>query len=195
MGSLPAILWPKTRDALKKHWKVAIVVFTVLVAFGAGRYATPTKVVTKTETKEHVVYQDRVVTKTVEVEKKNTDAQVQRHVQKTVTKKPDGTVTETETVDTDTHKDTQTQESATQVVYRDRIVYRDRDTTTEKTVTKDAPRWLVSAGAGIDFSHPLGGVAWDLSLQYRILGPIWVGGWAVVGAPDVKGGVNVGLSF
>jgi hypothetical protein len=87
----------------------------LLLGYGAGRYATPAKVVekevVKTQLQDKIVYKDRVVTQKVLVEVAKRDT----HTVTATTKKPDGTVTTTVTRDehVDENKKANTNTTAT----------------------------------------------------------------------------------
>lgn len=169
-------------DRIKRNWHIVALVAVAVLAFGAGRYATPTKVVTKTETVEHVV--EYVVEKVVEVKAK---AQVV-YVDRVITK--EGEVHERIVTKTVEREATKTDREADKEVKT--------DTKTAKTVISDAPRLTVMVLAGVDLSpawQPITGagpLALGVAVSYRIAGPLTVGVWGVhTGAF----GVGLGAQF
>lgn len=171
---------------LKAHWRPIAVLVALVAAFGAGRFATPTKVhvvqvasfrTVTVEAKERVVFKDRVV-------------QVDRVVTKVI--RPDGTVTET--ISDKSKRETKTadaEKSSSAVAVSSEVK-------TEKTETHDAPRFTVSLLGGYAFSSGFnlipgaGGWSLGLQLQYRIVGPLQVG---VFGLSTGTAGLSLGLTF
>lgn len=171
---------------LKAHWKPIAVVVALVAAFGAGRFATPTKVhvvevatyhVQTVEGKERVVFKDRVV-------------QVDRVVTKVT--RPDGTVTET--IADKSKRETKTADAEKSV----NTTSVDSSVKTEKTETHDAPRFTVSLLGGyqldahVNLIPNAGGWAVGAAFQYRIAGPIQVG---IFGLSTGAFGLQLGLSF
>jgi hypothetical protein len=150
--------------------KVLSLIGVFLLGLGIGRFTLPAKVVTKIQT--------------VEVDKTQDTRQLNRQDNSittvTKTKSKDGTevtVTKTENnIKTDTtNKLTQTDNKQSQ---------------SEKTVEYDTGRWSLAAAIVTKLSAPslnYGGV-----IQYRILGPIQVGGMAF---SDGTVGVSAGIRF
>lgn len=156
--------------------KAGIVIILMLVAFGAGRFASPTKVVTKVE--EKVVNKEVVKwkTKTVIEETKNKEIII------TKTVKPDGTVVETKrivdkgTVSKDSSKDSQTEKESS------------KSKITVEVKEKSPPSWTISGLA----RYKDGGVDFGASAYKRVLGPVGVG---VFGIQKGEIGVSMGFSF
>lgn len=175
---------------LKAHWKPIAVLVALVVAFGAGRFAAPTKTITKTEVQTKVVTQ----VQTVEVEKRvevAAKAQIV-YVDRVITK--EGTITEhivTKTVETDKKSDVkaETEQAKTAVT---------TDTKTEKVTITDAPRFTVSVLAGAQLKPSInlipnaGSFSVGLAFQYRIAGPLQVG---VFGLTTGAFGASVGVTF
>ncbi len=163
----------------KRGLVVGAVLAALAGAYGAGRFAAPTKVVTKTE----------VVTKEVikEVKAETKVIYRDRVVDRVITK--DGTVTE--------HIVYKSAEATKEV---DRTSdAKSSDTKTEKVTITDAPRLTVSVLAGVDLKpawQPLGPsagpLALGLSVQYRVAGPIVVGAW---GLHTGAFGASLGIQF
>lgn len=182
---------------LKAHWKYAVAAVLIVAAFGAGRFATPTKVVTQTVTKTEVQFKDRVVTQVVHDQAKT--VYIDRVVDRTT--KPDGTVTE--------HVETKTSaasKSETDTTKKEAITENAKsETVTTKTVTADAPRLTVSLLAGYQFGNQgilkgsgvnlipnAGPLSVGAEIQYRIAGPVQVGAF---GLTSGVAGLSVGLTF
>jgi hypothetical protein len=160
----------------------------LIAAYGAGRYAAPTKTVTKTETRtvtqvqyqDRVVYQDRIVEKKVEGPVRI----VTRTIPYLVPGAPAGCPSAVETITTEDHGavTTDTQASAEGSSTSQTQVAQTQDVNTEKVVIRDAPRWtlLLSQDALhlTDPSHLAG------TVTYRLLGPIAAG--AEVRGDDLK---------
>jgi hypothetical protein len=156
-----------------------------MVGFGAGRYATPAKVVTVTKVETKV--ETRVEWRDREVEK-----QVQGPVRivtvtKSVPTKCGGppvtvtTVTEERGTVTIERVEDQTSKtaSATQTV-----------AASTTTVTRDQPRWLLQAGAatGSDLK-----VNYNVAANYRLIGPGWIGAAYHLTSKQVE--IRAGFSF
>lgn len=154
---------------LKQHWRPLACAVALVLAYGAGRFAGPTKVhvvtvtdykFTTTAGKERVVFKDRVV-----------------NVDRVITKvtKPDGTVTE---VTTDKSKretksaDAEKSSSSTAVA---------SSVKTDKLTVSDAPRLTVmlvvgySHNPGVQLIPGAGPLALGAVVNYRIAGPLTVG--------------------
>lgn len=171
---------------LKAHWRPLAVVVALVAAFGAGRFAGPTKVhvvevatyhAVTVEGKERVVYKDRIV-------------QVDRVVTKTT--RPDGTVTETIADKSKQETKTDSDEKSATATNVDSSVKNDRVTIT------DAPRFTVSLLGGYQLDSHVnlipgaGGWSLGLAFQYRIAGPLQVGAF---GLSTGAFGVTLGLTF
>ncbi len=167
---------------LKAHWRPFAVAAALLVAFGAGRFATPPKVVTKTETVVKV--ETREVVKTVTV----TAAAKVKVIERVVTK--EGEVRERIVIREVTKKETEG-EHKTDAVASETVK-------AEKIVTSDAPRLTVSVLVGADLNpawQPIPGagpLALGLQVQYRIAGPVTVG---VFGLHTGVVGASLGVTF
>ena len=147
-------------------YKVLIGVTSAVVIFAAGRYTTPEKV--------------RIETKIVEVEKKTTDTQRDKHKETVVVEKtnPDGSKETTTTVVEDTKTDRKTETDKN----------KSSDVVQEKTQGTD--KVTISALGGIDLTTNkaiFGG-----SATKPILGPITIG---VFGLSNGSAGASVGLTF
>jgi len=141
--------------------KLLIVGVALLAAFAAGRYTVPEKV--------------KIVTQTVEVEKKQENSDLKEHTKTTIVKKPDGSsVTTIETV-----ADDKTNETDSSTI----------DTQTSKEITRES-QVTISALAGVNISSPA--MVYGASVTKPILGPITIGLW---GLSNATIGVSVGLSF
>lgn len=177
--------WLKAHPTLG-YAAAALVVLAL--AFGAGRYSNPAKVVTRTETHETVKYVDRVVT----VERKVAVAQVHRVVVTKYVKLPSGEVERVVTATTDRGTKVATNVDTQSTVHEDAAVAAVTTTTTSRQ-----PDWLISAMGGAAFNggttHPFVGV----QAQRRIAGPVFIGVFGTA-QTDLKGGTaggTLGVSF
>lgn len=171
---------------LRAHWKKVAFVVLLAAAFGAGRFATPSKVhvvsvidtrvvhvagKTEVKYKDRVKYVDRVVTETVH---------------------PDGTKTKV-TTDKSTVASAsasgKSETSATSV---------ESSAKAEKTVLTDHPRFTVSLLGGYQLDGRLnlipGAGPWSVGLafQFRVAGPLQV---SVFGYTTGLFGLGLGLTF
>lgn len=179
-----------------KKWVIKTIVALLLLAgaFAVGRFSTPKKVKTVTQT----------ITKlrTVKVEDKTKEMQLQQQVEALrqkltklnrsshtvihTVKKKDGTVTTTKTIDFKEAKATQTStdvsiQSNLKALVQEIQAERQAETNLQlksKAVTTERPRWTVSFMAGTSLANLKTG-KWDFggAVQYRLIGPLWVGGW------------------
>lgn len=171
---------------LKAHWRPVALVIALVAAFGAGRFAMPSKIhVVEVRTyhyetvqgKERVVFKDRVV-------------QVDRVVTKVTS--PDGTITEK--IEDKSKRETKTTDASKEVV----ATSTDSSAKTDKLTVNDAPRFTVSLLAGVQIKSQVnlipgaGPFSLGLQFQYRIIGPLQVGAW---GLTTGAFGVSLGLTF
>lgn len=153
----------------KAHWRPIAVVVALVLAYGAGRFAGPTKVhvVTVIDTqvvtvaaKERIVYRNRATA-----------------VDKVTTKvtAPDGTVTETITDKTKRVAASSEDEKSSSMTAAS------SSAKTEKTTTTDAPRLTVMLVAGythqpgVQLIPGAGPLAVGAVVNYRVAGPLTVG--------------------
>lgn len=158
--------------------KKGLVIITVLV-FGItiGRFTLPAKIVEK----EHIVYQDKIIEKQVEViNVKKKDHKIYTKIEK---QSPDGTktiethITTDNSVDITDNKTNSTTKATTTV----------EDKTKETTYSTQ--NTLVLLGVK---TSPNVGYDYGLFINKRLLGPVYVGAF---GFTDRSFGLNVGLSF
>ena len=160
--------------------KVLIVSGIFIGGAAIGRYSLPAKVVEK----EKIVYQDRIVEKTVEVkDTKKKDNKVYTRTEKTT---PDGTKTvETKITDNDVSETADNTK-----------LNKAQDTTTttdkEKTVTYNNQSTLISVGAKMDTANSTAGVTYGLFVSERVIGPLYMG---VFGFTDRSFGISAGVTF
>lgn len=152
--------------------KLGPVLLALLIGVAMGYFATPTKVVTKTEIKEV----EKKVDETQKDTKKN------KVYLRTETILPDGTrKIETKIVDKDTIDVSTSSETD-----------KSTDTTTEKTVERTHDGLIIYALGGAKLTDWTSGPEWGAGVQKRVLGPFWLG---VYGTNKLAAGVTVGLSF
>jgi hypothetical protein len=178
---------------LSKRTLLIIVLVVLLSGASLGRLVKPL-VRVETKTVDHVVYQDRVVEKVIEVAVTAKQDDKQRVEVRTEDRKPDGSThveVRTEYVDRVVERTVQAQaEVRTEVKYVDRVV------TQEKIVTPSLSRWTVGAGVGVAPLRMQPVVEMDVA--YRIIGPLSVTTWATIPTTDPTGtnvGVGLRLSF
>ena len=196
---------------IKKVLLTILAVFVILAStFTAGRYSTPTKVVTKTVTQTQVVtqvqYKDKVVDRIVYVKVK--DKKQDSHTVTVTDKKPDGEVVTTTTVDNhvDTKTNTDKNASATTQVSDNETQNVDKKSSTVTIKENDLPNWNIGVMAGLDTSRidlhqPVSDLPFrvGLSLDRRIFGTFSVGVYGNVGtnastlAPELGLRLSLGL--
>lgn len=158
-----------------------------VIGFVAGRRSAPER----ERVVEVVKYQDRVVYKE-RIAQRVAGSQRVRST-RTVAKKPDGTVIEKETHEAVVRQEIAKEASkeAIRTVYqevvRERIVER-----------KHLPNWQLHLFAGVNGPALLGGSpAWfgGVAVQRRILGPVFGGAAAFVGADDFRLALSLGATW
>jgi hypothetical protein len=158
---------------VNNKYKIIIVVVSLAIAFAVGRYSTPEKIKTVTQT---VTVHD-IQTDT------NTDKKDNKKVVTVEDDKPTGekviTTTTTDNSDTNTKID-QTDDTTT-------------NTTSTKEVTKGSDKVTILGLAGTQFGKgsPLSTV-YGGSISKPVLGPITTGAW---GLSNKTVGLSVGLTF
>jgi hypothetical protein len=172
------------------RWRTVAVGALVCVLLGVaiGRFGFRA-VRVETRTVDHVVYQDRVVEKTVEVERKQ--KQDDRQLVKTIVeqREPSGAVrVETRVEYRDRLVEAQQRE---QTKERVEVQYVDRVVTEEKVVAPVLPRWSVGAGVGVDVFRL--SPVYQADVAYRLAGPFSLAAWAQVRQADLAPTVGVGV--
>lgn len=164
-------------DSVKKG---LIVLGIFVVGLAVGRFSLPAKVVEK----EHIVYQEKIVEKKVDVTAiKKKDNKTYVRIEKT---SPDGTKTvETRIVDTGTTDTTDTDKDQT-----DTAVSKTDDKS--KVTTYDKNGFLLSVGADNSFNRNPLMPSWGVLINKRLIGPFYLGGFVFT---DGVYGLNVGLGF
>lgn len=166
--------------------------------FGAGRYAAPTKTVV-TE-KVVTVTTDKVVT-TVDTDKilnalKTMNTQKDVHTVRIIEKAKDGstkvTVTQDDKSKSEATSQVQDKTQTVQTKVEEHVVYKDREVT--KTVERlSRAQWSLALQPGFEFGTALGlggepynlldrvlpikHVMANLTIERRLLGPLYVGAW------------------
>lgn len=158
---------------MKYKWHIVV----GLVCLGIGRFSLPAKVVEKTVT----------ITKIVEVEKKQTEEDKVKHVDKVYHKvvRSDGTqdITITDkTIDNDNKTTVDTKSSET-----------DSTKTKEKTVTYSSSSTFIKVLGAVNVSDPAG-IMYGLGIEKRLLGPVTFGTFGLFGRNVIIGG-TLGLVF
>lgn len=206
----------KSVEFLKSHWKIITLVTVVFLAgAGLGWKLKPAavevqeKIVTKTVTQvvNHDVIHEVVRTEYVKVESK----EVKDNSTKTVvtTRKPDGEVTTTVTVqnNVDTKTGTKTDTETNKNTSEDKVAKTDSSVDTTHTIitTPVMLQWHVGIllGAAPRFDAPaLTPIMLGLEVEHRLAGPFFVGAWAMAGSPltgfkvtNASLGVKLALEF
>lgn len=194
----------KTTNFVKDHKNVFLMVLVALLllagGYGAGRYAQPAKVITKTViqtvTETKIQLQDHIVYQKVYVQQE----QKKTHTETVVTKKPDGeTVTKT-VEDTNTDTNTKTDEKTNETKTAE------NDTKTQQTVTQvkiteyKKMDWRVGLGAGVNIPtllgheelgiHGLKGAVIQAEVSRRLVGSLYLDLFG-----NTNGVVGLGLSL
>ncbi len=156
--------------------KVIIGTIALATAYAAGRWASPTKVVTKVQT----------VTVQQKVDKTQTDTNRDKHVKTVVheVRKPDGEVIKTVTITQDTQTARQTHKVATDDI--------DKTKSSEKEVTYTQSKVTLSALAGVSFAGVAPQMVYGASITKPVLGPVTVGAF---GLSNGTVGASLGLTF
>lgn len=151
--------------------KVIGVVILVVASFAAGRWASPTKIITET----------KIVEVKNEKENKQTDTDKHKESKTIVVEKPDGSKETTTTTTEDTTKKVSDEKTT------------DTKTTVDKTkeIVYAKNRLSISALVGAN-SLPPAPVVYGGHVTYSILGPINVGVW---GLSNLTFGVSLGLGL
>lgn len=181
------------RDYLE-HILIGVVALFVGAVLGNAfaKWFTPPKVVTKTEVVTQIEYRQKVVYREAEAKV------IYRDVVRTVTVTKDGTKTTTTTDHSTEHADTTT------TAERDTTSHTDSTTKTTKTVsTRPTVRVGALLGVGIktrdgflkDVGSPLAPAWVGAEVSSSVIGPVFLGGWAITNGRDVVGGVSLGLEF
>jgi hypothetical protein len=180
---------------VKAHWRPIAAGLALVVAFGAGRYTTPTKVVTHTE--EDVVFRDSVVDKHLAVNGEEAHRERVVYRDRTVVTHSDGSAEhrDVEWTDTSADKKKLTVDATEHTEARASESIKVAD----KTVTTDAPKWFVGAELGVPISLSSGvGTPFVVGhVDHHVLGPVSAGIW---GSLDIHGanpafGLGVGVAL
>lgn len=161
----------------RRPFLVALAVALLAAAYGAGRYAAPSREETRVVTVERVRLQEvvRVEEKLVEVKEERRKGR-QEWARTTA---PDGTVTEAGRVVWD--DSARTEERRELAFSLDSQLEQDRRQEETRVVERDAPRWLlgVGAGAAVGIAPLSAGPVYSGLVAYRFAGPF--SAWAAVG--------------
>ena len=163
-------------DTIKK---ILIILAVLGVGMAIGRFSLPAKVVEK----ETIVYQDRIVEKTVE--NKATKQNKHKTYVKFESIKPDGTKTiETRIVDNSVSKtnDNKTNDTTTETTSK---------TEKSKETTYSRQDTIISILADIQLGT-LATPSYGLMVQKRIIGPIYINGF---GMSDKTVGIGASIGF
>lgn len=150
--------------------KIAIIIVLCVTSYAVGRYGTPTKIVTKTVEVEKKIF--------VENKKENIVDHSKKKV--VVVQKPDGTKVTTITVKSDIDTNQQTSEKE----------LTDIKISKESSKIYDSSKVTLSALAGFDFR--LGQMVYGGMVSKPVLGPFTLGAF-MLSTPIV--GLSVGLTF
>lgn len=191
---MPITKWlNKLWEFLRARWKFVAALGLAGGLFFVGRYTAPA--VERVKIEEKIVYQDREVEKVVVVEKRVEVKGETRVVVRDRVVTPDGTVREHEEERTDTKTDTRTDTKENREIVREVRVVEER--LVEKVIDRRAD-WRAGALVGIDLNpawQPIpnaGPLTLGAHVEYRILGPVWVGAW---GLHTGVAGASLGFEF
>ncbi len=152
----------------------------LILGLAIGRFSLPAKIVEK----EHIVYQERIVEKKVEVTNiKQKDHKIYVRIEHT--DKDGGKTVETRIMD---DKTTDTKDSVTDNKTDNSSTVVDK----EKTTTYSQQSTIISLSAKAQLNNWSAGPAYGLLLQKRLIGPLYVGGF---GFTDMNFGLSAGLAF
>lgn len=171
---------PTILTFLKNNYKWVLIVVLPILGFLGGRFLAP--IPERVITQDKIVYVEKktVDTKVVETDKTKTDEKVNKHVEKTVVKAKDGTIT----------VKTVTDSQAVKTVYVDKLV--DRivkeqvfvDKVVEHTqIVDNQKRFRASLLVGVHPNIlPVPQVeSWAVGGEFevRVIGPLWAGAWGM----------------
>jgi archaellum component FlaF (FlaF/FlaG flagellin family) len=151
--------------------KIGLGVLALIIAFGCGYFAKPTKVETVTKTVE-VIKQDTSVKQN---EKKNKKVTIDKHVNK------DGS-SDTKTVITDNGSTETNTNTKTEIKKED----------SSSTIVKNDIGLTISALAIVNSNDFTGKREYGVHITKRILGNVTIGAMATT---DKKVGISVGMGF
>jgi hypothetical protein len=175
---------------LSKWTAGGIALAILLVGFGFGRFATPSKVVER----------DRIVETTRDTELTwhayvgHTESKIETKTQwQTVTKwEPGGTIIQTVQAVQDHTETAHTDTAQTDGKFTERVV--EKIVERERIVEAKAPDWLLGGKAGLrlDTGTPVYGG----EVARRIIGPVFAGAWVQASGASREGAAaGVGVSF
>jgi hypothetical protein len=174
-------------------WTAAGIAFGILlVGFGFGRFATPTKMLER----DHIVTSERDTELTWHAYVGHTETKIEtKTAWQTVTKwEKDGTVTQTVAAVQDHKEGTRTDVTEADGKVKEVVTYKDIEHV--KLVESKPIDWVFTGQAGAQFDgwKPIYGIAG----QRRIAGPLFAGVWLQSSAltlTNAAGGISVGLVF
>lgn len=161
----------------------------IALAFAAGRYSTPERVVERTVEAKAERSAESTGVRTTD------DERVSTAFVRVLETKPDGTTIETERVEA--VREVVKEVEVVRTVEVERVVYREK----ERLIESPKPAWRVALDLGLaDAPHrvTVPGIPKQvpavavLGVERRVAGPIWAGAWASSG---VAAGVRVSIEF
>jgi hypothetical protein len=172
-------------EQFKKVVAIILVCVVVLLAgYGLGRFTGPVKVVES----EKIVYKEKLKveagTAKAETAKevKKDNSKVKTHESSVTIKRPNGEVVIFREKDTESLKALESLKESlkneSSFSKLEKVSELDRTTKKETIFSKD--NWLLSAKLGVDLGHldfvqPASNLILGLEVQYRLVGPVWVG--------------------
>lgn len=192
-------------NKIEKYLLIALGIIALLIAvFMAGRYSTPTKVITKTVTETKTVtqiqYQDKIVDHIVYVKVK--EQKKDTHTVVTTDKKPNGEVVTTTVVDNHVDTKTNTNQTTTNTNQINKTTNQTVDSKSSTVTIKEngLPNWNLALMAGIDTSRidlkqPISNLPLRVggSLDCRIFGTLSIGAYGTVGTTASSLAPELGL--
>ena len=175
-------------DSIKR---ILILIVAFVIGGLVGYYSMPEKVNIKTETIEKVV--EKIVEKIVEVKVTDSNTNTKKNTVIIEEKKPDGTIiTKTEikdVIEEKNHTEEKKEESKSIIKESEKIAK-------SETIKENFSKWKVNLmygavkeGSLSPFNDPR---QVGVGLEYRILGPVFVGGYGFL---NKNAGLSLGLNF
>lgn len=148
--------------------KATIALIAIVAAFAFGRFSAPEKI--------------KIETKIVEVERKTSESETDRHKESTTTEvtRPDGTKEKTTTTTEDTNRKSASTDDT------------NKNTEITKEVTKSGSPVTIQALAAVNVTSLAAPIDYGMSISRPLLGPITVG---IFGFSSGKVGFGIGLTF
>lgn len=179
------------KEAFTKHWPKAAILALLGVAYAAGRFMAPDKVVTVDRVVERVVEDTHAREQVRELTEQLETLRTRREV--VIVTRPDGTREERTTEETERRTETERVVEVEKIV--ERVVTVDREVMKTVTLERARPAWRVSALGGLDIAAatrlqlvPVYGA----HVERRLFGPVSAGVW---GLSTGAAGLSLSIEF